>query len=242
MDDGGQTTEHLDVCAPCGTMLRAVYTNEDHTLESALAMYEEWLEDEKHKVVGLDLEYTPPGKTQAVALVQIAMRKHVLLYHWCKSRQTPRARDLLQNFFSRKGITFASVDTTGDKKALAQSGFVVPPQYHFDIQMEFPEARIGMDILAGEIIHTSYHYMKVKFRPELHHRWDWKPLDPDSIDYAAVDGYVSYELYHRIRSMKDSLGLTWRNWLQPWCMNADGTSRRATKTKRSKRREVQVVY
>ena len=48
-----------------------------------LRMYEGWLGIDEDKFVGLDLEYTPedPYEGNEVAVVQLAMRKHVLVYH-----------------------------------------------------------------------------------------------------------------------------------------------------------------
>lgn len=73
------------VQAPDGTWLDVVYTNDDRTLKRVLDMYEGWLAASKNRFVGLDLEYTPDPnlctKRHAVALVQIAMHKHVLLFH-----------------------------------------------------------------------------------------------------------------------------------------------------------------
>ena len=92
----------------------------------------------------------------------------------------------------------------GDTRALVESGFT-PPMQHIDIQSLFG-SKIGMATLAGEMIHPSYHEMKNDFPSWLHHCWDQVPLYKKSLDYAAVDRYVSYELYSRIQTMKDSLG------------------------------------
>ena len=236
MAAGNPTTKRVSVRAPTGTMLQVVYTNDERTLEDILAMYEECLATAKHRFVGLDLEYTPlipHTKRHAVALVQIAMYKHVLLFHWCKSSQTQHGRDLLQNFFSNKGIEFASVDTTGDTKVLVQSGFT-PPQKHIDIH-SLVGSKIGMSTLAGEMIDTSYHEMKDNFPPLLHQRWDRMPLCKKSLEYAAVDGYVSYELYDRIQTMKDSIGRAWLDLLLPLCKkkeDGEGTSRSRSKRAR----------
>ena len=84
MAAGNPTTKIEEVCAPTGTMLRVVYTTDDHTLEGVLVMYEKWLATEKHMFVGLDLEYTLPNpctKSHAAALMQIDMYKDVLLFH-----------------------------------------------------------------------------------------------------------------------------------------------------------------
>ena len=71
--------------APNDTWLNVVYTNNVHTLKGVLDMYAGWLATAKQKFVGLDLEYTPDlnphTKRHTVTLVQIAMYKHVLLFH-----------------------------------------------------------------------------------------------------------------------------------------------------------------
>ena len=48
-----------------------------------LRMYEGWLGIDEDKFVGLDLEYTSehPYEVNEVVVVQLAMRKHVLVYH-----------------------------------------------------------------------------------------------------------------------------------------------------------------
>ena len=60
-----------------------VYTNEEETVVRVLRMYEGWLGIDEDKFVGLDLEYTPehPYEGSEVAVIQLAMRKHVLVYH-----------------------------------------------------------------------------------------------------------------------------------------------------------------
>ena len=105
-----------------------------------------------------------------------------------------------------------------------ESGFSLP-QNHLDIQLEFRGHgdRIGMATLAGELIDISYHDMKENFPTSLHKCWDRKPLCQTSIDYAAVDGYLSYELYSRVQTMKDSLGPSWLDKLLPLRKKSKGT-------------------
>ena len=59
--------------------------------------------------------------------------------------------------------------------------------------------------LAAAIIDPSYKSMKKSFRKEKHQFWEWKPLSPIRLEYAAKDGYVSYELYRRILIIKNGL-------------------------------------
>jgi hypothetical protein len=37
-------------------------------------MYERWLDEEKVRFLGMDLEYTPSGRSQRLAAMQIAMK------------------------------------------------------------------------------------------------------------------------------------------------------------------------
>ena len=67
--------------------LSVVYTNDPRTVEWIIKKYEEWLKEEKNKFVGLDLEYTRKSSyvRQGIVVVQLAMREHVLVYHYCRS-------------------------------------------------------------------------------------------------------------------------------------------------------------
>jgi hypothetical protein len=58
--------------------------------------------------------------------------------------------------------------------------------------------------LAAAIIDPSYKNMKKSFPKEKHQYWEWKPLSPLHLEYAAKDGYVSYELYQSGRATSSS--------------------------------------
>ena len=62
MDDGKRTTETHLVPVHGTTTLTVVYTNDEGTVETTLARFEQLLEKEKHNFVGLDLEYTHANK------------------------------------------------------------------------------------------------------------------------------------------------------------------------------------
>jgi hypothetical protein len=83
------------------TKLTVVYTTETWKVNETLAMFERWLDKYKKgnlKFVGLDLEYTPSDRDQTVAVVQLAMRDHVLVYHHCRgSKYCPELREFLEN-------------------------------------------------------------------------------------------------------------------------------------------------
>ena len=76
--------------------------------------------------------------------------------------------------------------------------------------------------LAEAIINPSYNTMKTSFPKEKHDYWEWKLLSPLHLEYAAKDGYVIYELYRKILTLKDRLRPTWQEMLCPRCKNALG--------------------
>ena len=118
MDDGKLTTFTEHITTHGTTVLEVVYTNDPRTMERIIKKYEEWLKEEKNKLVGLDLEHT--GKSsyirQGIAVVQLFKRQHVLVYHYCRSERSQALVDFLQ----QKAVTFTSVDTRNDKTMLAR--------------------------------------------------------------------------------------------------------------------------
>jgi hypothetical protein len=90
-----------------------------------------------------------------------------------------------------------------------------PYEHHVDIQKQFHikggGERDSIANLAAAIIDPSYKNMKKSIPKEKHQYWEWKPLSPLHLEYTAKDGYVSYELYHRILIINHGL----RHLLQP---------------------------
>ena len=88
MDDGLATTFTRPITVDRDTILTVVYTNEESTVGQILAKYERLLAVEEHKFMGLDLEYTRKypwrSQTQEIAVVQLSMGNHVLVYHYCR--------------------------------------------------------------------------------------------------------------------------------------------------------------
>jgi hypothetical protein len=54
--------------------------------------------------------------------------------------------------------------------------------------------------LAKAIIDKSYGDTK-NVPNDRQNYWEWKPLAKINLDYAAIDAYVSYELYRRIKTI-----------------------------------------
>jgi hypothetical protein len=98
-DDHKTTTREFKLIAHGTTEIDVVYTNDPAKVESVLKQYEQWLEmDEptfKMKFVGLDIEYTRgpevTREAQQVAIIQSAMRNHILVFHFCRYVQLQKS-------------------------------------------------------------------------------------------------------------------------------------------------------
>ena len=83
-DDEQQFTMHAVVDTHRRfTELSVVYTNNPVWVEHSIHIMELLLAEEKYKVVGFDLEYTRAraGSHPKVAVTQMCVRNHVLVYH-----------------------------------------------------------------------------------------------------------------------------------------------------------------
>ena len=113
----------------------------------------------------------------------------------------------LREFLQHKGICFTTVDNRGDSIRLAKDGITIPEHKWIDIQdminYNGPGKRTGMGDLAAAIIDPSYKNMKNEFPTKSHNHWEWQPLPEVNLRYAAIDGYVSFELYRRLNKINE---------------------------------------
>ena len=111
----------------------------------------------------------------------------------------------LREFLQHKGICFTTVDIRGDSIRFARDGIKIPEHNWIDIQdminFNGPGKRTGMGDLAAAIIDPSYNDMKTKFPTRSHDQWECMPLPQVNLRYAAIDGYVSFELYKRLKKI-----------------------------------------
>lgn len=109
----------------------------------------------------------------------------------------------LREFLQHKGICFTTVDISGDSRRFARDGIKIPEHNWIDIQdminFNGPGNRTGMGDLAAAIIDPSYKDMKTKFPTSSHDQWECMPLPQVNLRYVAIDGYVSFELYRRLK-------------------------------------------
>ena len=53
----------------------------------------------------------------------------------------------------------------------------------------------SMPTLAGAMVHPSYGKLEKPLYTFHHHAWQWNVLDIDHIHYAAMDGYLCFNIY-----------------------------------------------
>ena len=105
--------------------------------------------------------------------------------------------------FLRSGIHFASVDITNDKIKMRRTwDLEIPAACHIDLHALFRlnHDKTGMaDMAVAVIDEDEYADMKTRFPKDQHKLWEKLPLDATNIEYAAIDAYVAYEVYRKIR-------------------------------------------
>jgi phage FluMu protein Com len=91
--------------------------------------------------------------------------------------------------------------------------------------------------LAAKLIDPKFANMKKEFKynrrmKEGHDFWECKPLSWMNLEYAAIDGYLSYEIYNKIYTVNEGQAHLQRSdHICPRCKNQDESS---SMTKRKK--------
>lgn len=84
--------------------------------------------------------------------------------------------------------------------------------------------------LAAKLIDPKFANMKKEFkynrrRKEGHSFWEYKPLSWMNLEYAAIDGYLSYEIYNKIYTVNEGQAHLQRSGhICPRCKNQDESS------------------
>ena len=101
--------------------LLVVYTIDPAMVDDYINSVEQLLAGDKYNVVGIDLQYTTgrPGIDQKVAVAQLCMRHHVLIYHYCMATEPC---DRFNRFVNSTDYKFATVETEDDVNALSVMG------------------------------------------------------------------------------------------------------------------------
>ena len=206
-DNGGQfTTHHVVDTHVRGKALSVVYTNDPVSVESSIQTMEQFLAEDKYRVVGFDLEYTigRAGHDQKVAVAQLCVRHDVLVYHY---HLATRPCERCSRFINSSDYSFATVDTTNDLKALKVSYLKCPNlvniQHHYKVWGSDKNKLNSLVDHASAIIDPYYAKMKQESNKDKN-AWE-VPLNLAYITYAAKDAYTSYEMYMRIIDMRECL-------------------------------------
>ena len=102
---------------------------------------------------------------------------------------------------------------------LAKEKITIPYWYRVDIQdvFKFPGTKkAGMAHIAAVLIDPFYSDMK-KLTDNDHGLWHTDPLSQKHMEYAALDGYVSYELWSRLLVIREGLKLGIGLWYDRLC-------------------------
>ena len=209
--------------------LTVVYTIDPAVVEDSINTMEQLLaKGDKYKVVGFDLQYTTshPGVDQAVAVAQLCMGHHVLVYHYCLAT---RPCERFARFVNSPHYMFATVDITNDVKVLKNSGIacqnLVDIQGQYKIWGSKKHEKDSLVHLAEAIIDPYYRDMKDSYNKDKrawHSAWMEK-LNEAHVMYAAKEAYTNYEMYMRIVDMRKCLLLP---------QNGQGSSRKQSNGKR----------
>ena len=168
------------------------------------------LAEEKYKVVGFDLEYSRAraGSRPKVAVAQMCVRHHVLVYHYCLAT---RPCERFASFVDSPHYTFTTVDITNDVKVLKNSGIacqnLVDIQGQYKISGSKTHEKDSPVHLAEAINDPYYRDMNDSYNKDKrawHSAWMEK-LNKAHIVYADKEAHTSYEMYRQIYDMRKCL-------------------------------------
>ena len=103
------------------TDLSVVYTIDPTVVEDHIDTVEQLLAGDKYNVVGINPQCTAgrPGIDLKVAVAQLCVRHHVLIYHYSMATEPC---DRFNRFVNNTNCKFTTVETTDDVKALRVMG------------------------------------------------------------------------------------------------------------------------
>ena len=116
-----------------------------------------------------------------------------LVYHICHA--DVECLDF-KNFPGDKTVKFVTVDFKNDKEVLRRIGLVVGNPSDLQKNWLLPSGGLpSMLTLAGAMVHPSYGKLEKPHYTFHRHAWQRNVLDIDHIHYAAMDGYLCFNIY-----------------------------------------------
>ncbi|KAF3457040.1 hypothetical protein FNV43_RR01697 [Rhamnella rubrinervis] len=155
-----------------------------------------WRRSASNSLVGLDIEWRPyyrPSDRNPVAIMQICMGHHCLIFQLLHADAIPES---LVYFLADPEFTFVGVGVKDDADKLLDDyqlrvGRTLDLAQTAAEKFQVPDfGRRGLKRLAMELIGKVMEKPKHVTLSE----WDTKTLSYEQIEYASVDGYVSFEL------------------------------------------------
>ena len=190
------------VRAITGDQFIVIYTRGSETVKAWLARFlrmfnsstDEW-------VAGLDVEYTTvlgrekdlkDEERKKPAVIQVCVHDLCLVYHICHA--DVECLDF-KDFLESNLVKFVTVDFGNDKEVMRRIGLVVGNTFDLQKNRLVSSRQPSMLTLAGAMVHPSYG--KLEKPPYTFHRHSWQRnvLDIDHIHYAAMDGYLCFNIY-----------------------------------------------
>ena len=125
-------------------------------------------------------------------MMQVCVHDLCLVYHICHA--DVECQDL-KDFLKSNLVKFVTVDFGNDKEVLGRIGLIVGNT--FDLQKNRPVSsrQPSMLTLAGAMVHPSYGKLEKPPYTFHCHAWQRNVLDIDHIHYAAMDGYLCFNIY-----------------------------------------------
>ena len=185
-----------------GDEFDVIYTRSSATVKGCLSRFRRMFEDSDDEwVAGLDVEYTTvlgrekdlkDEERKKPAVIQVCVHDLCLVYHICHA--DVECQDF-KDFLESNLVKFVTVDFGNDKEVLRQIGLIVGNTFDLQKNRLVSSRQPSMLTLAGAMVHPSYG--KLEKPPYTFHRHAWQRnvLDIDHIHYAAMDGYLCFNIY-----------------------------------------------
>ena len=185
-----------------GDEFDVIYTRSSATVKGCLSRFRRMFEDSDDEwVAGLDVEYTTvlgrekdlkDEERKKPAVIQVCVHDLCLVYHICHA--DVECQDF-KDFLESNLVKFVTVDFGNDKEVLGRIGLVVGNTFDLQKNRLVSSRQPSMLTLAGAMVHPSYG--KLEKPPYTFHRHAWQRnvLDIDHIHYAAMDGYLCFNIY-----------------------------------------------
>ncbi|KAF7049465.1 hypothetical protein CFC21_057993 [Triticum aestivum] len=186
-----------------GDEFDVIYTRSSATVKGCLSRFRHMFENlDDEWVAGLDVEYTTvlgrekdlkDEERKKPAVIQVYVHDLCLVYHICHADVECL---YFKNFLQSNLVKFVTVDFMNDKEVLSRIGLVVGNPFDLQKNQLLPSGgQPSMLTLAGAMVHPSYGKLE---KPQYtFHRYacQWNVLDIDHIHYAAMDGYLCFNIY-----------------------------------------------